>query len=246
MQDSRDLPEFEWLPLARQQADEERRRAEWSPPTPRQVVELGGTEGARYLADTAALQALVLEALSEIQCEMHAHLPLAHCFWNTDPPRPKSENEMSNVLARELRSALAERRVVVNREVQVNPAPGGASGQRTDLHIQAVEEGREPLLVVVEVKGAWNAKLDTAMEDQLTGQYLANESGACGVYLVAWCRAEDWDTSVPKEETRCRSASARSLDETSEFFAAQADELGRRTAIPLKAFVLDYSLRPPS
>jgi hypothetical protein len=153
---------------------------------------------------------------------------------------------MSNVLARELRSALAERRVVINREVEVNPAPGGAAGQRTDLHVQAVAEGRAPLLTVVEVKGSWNSELDTAMQTQLVRQYLANQGDACGVYLVAWCRSEDWDTTVPKEEARCKSASSRSLVETREFFAAQAEELTMTTAIPVKAFVLDYSLRPPT
>ena len=64
---ARDHPEFEWLPVARHQADEQRRRTEWIPPTPAEVVRLGDVKGSRYLANAVDLQALVVQALQSIK-----------------------------------------------------------------------------------------------------------------------------------------------------------------------------------
>ena len=105
--------------------------------------------------------------------------------------------------------------------------------------MQATTEGRDPLLVVVEVKGAWHDDVDTAMKSQLVEDYLSNQPSAAGVYLVAWSRADGWAASTANERTRRRKATSRSLEDSQAFLDAQALELEGQTSIPLKAFVLD-------
>jgi len=65
-------------------------------------------------------------------------------LWNTTPYRlPKTENEISNELARWLRERIGGGRALVNREVEIN-AVAGTPGDRTDLLIQSAVGGYSP------------------------------------------------------------------------------------------------------
>jgi hypothetical protein len=106
---------------------------------------MGSVDRARYVPDAVALSRVVLEALAGIGADMRGAFPLAPALWNTSPYRlPKSENEISNDLARWLRERIGGRRAIVNREVEVN-AIAATGGDRTDLLIQAESTGDHPL-----------------------------------------------------------------------------------------------------
>jgi hypothetical protein len=181
----------------------------------------------------------VIESLDRAQEQMHDHTPLAPDFWNTNPNRPKSENEISDRLVRFLREDIGGRRVVVNREVQVNPRPGGQGGDRTDIHIEAFDRGGDRLLTVAEVKGAWNRDLDTAMNSQLLDTYMAGAPSASGIYLLAWADAGEWDPDTPSERARRALATKRPIAELRSLFAHQASGV---EGVNVQSYILDISL----
>lgn len=238
---AQEFPEHLWLRRLAHEGDIERRRTEWVAPSPEEVVRLGTNPHARYVPDAPALRALVLNSLACAQDEMHAHLPLAPDFWNTKPNRPKTENEISDRLARFLRDHIGQPGVVVNREVQINPRPGGRSGERTDIHVEALDSDGERLLTVVEVKGAWNPDLDNAMSNQLIARYLVTEPAATGIYLVAWEDPRAWTAHDHNEKRRRNRAMTRTAEETRAFFEHQAKTIDEAD---VAAFVLDISLQP--
>ena len=75
---------------------------------------------------------------------------------------------------------------MINREVEIRNWPGKGRGECLDLLVQVTTHGGTPVGVVVEVKGCWNAGLDTAMENQLRDQYLIDSIHNHGIYLVGW------------------------------------------------------------
>jgi hypothetical protein len=236
---SEQFPNYPWLRRFAHEADTERRRTEWTAPAPSEVVRLGAERSARYVADAPALRALVVESLDRAQEQMHAHTPLAPDFWNTKPNRPKSENEISDRLVRFLRDDIGGRRVVVNREVQVNPRPGGHGGDRTDIHVEAFDRSGDRLLTIVEVKGAWNRDLDTAMQNQLVETYMAGAPSASSVYLIAWADASEWDADSARERDRRTRATQRGVAELRSLFIGRAEGV---EGADVKSYVLDISL----
>jgi hypothetical protein len=92
-----------------------------------------------------------------------------------------------------LRDDLNQRGIVIGREVQPR------RGQRTDIYVEAVARGvSDPSLqtvtVVIEVKGCWNAEVQTAVDSQLVGDYLRANGLTHGVYLVGWFVCDIWKT----------------------------------------------------
>jgi hypothetical protein len=105
-----EFDQFGWIRRMRHRAQEELRRTMWVPPQPADVVRMGSVDRARYVPDAVALRQVVLEALAGIASDMRGAFPLAAALWNTSPYRlPKSENEMSNELARWLRERIGGR-----------------------------------------------------------------------------------------------------------------------------------------
>ena len=110
-----------WIRRIRHRAYDELRRASWVPPWPRDVIRLP-TDGRRLLGDPGTLRSVVQTMLEVLGTEMQGAHPKAPLLWNTQPVRqPKTENEISDALAILLREKLAERRMFINREVQINP-----------------------------------------------------------------------------------------------------------------------------
>ena len=110
---------------------------------------------------------------------------------------PVDENVLSDYVRDHLQGDLVGRGIVLNREVQLRPSVAPGTGQRTDIHIDATAKdvGRqvfETLTIVVEVKGAWNPELFTAMKTQLRDRYLSGTRMRRGLYLVGWFASALW------------------------------------------------------
>lgn len=145
---------------------------------------------------------------------------------------PKWENEFSDFVKLHIDNDLEKRKIVVNREVKIN------RGDKTDIYVQAVEEGEKPFCVIIEVKGCWNKDLYDAMETQLVGQYIENnENCYYGLYLVAWFYCEQWNN----EDSRKDKTPKISIEEARNKFDKQAEELSKEN-LTIKAFVMNTAL----
>ncbi len=229
-----------WIRRIGHRAHEELRRASWVPPQPRDVIGLPGEE-RRLLGDSGTLRMVVLRMLEDLAAEMQGAHPKAPLLWNTRPSRrPKSENEISDVLAILLREKLADHRAFINREVQINPV--AESGDRTDLLVQAIAADESEIAVVVEVKGAWNQKLMAAMSAQLARKYLKPDLTEDGIYLVLWFTGTSWDANTSGERQRRTRATRTGSEDLQDLLDEQAVEVSRQSGATVSALVLDASL----
>jgi hypothetical protein len=194
------FPELEWLPALRSKAEDRMRRATWLPPTPADVIALAAEPSLlRFVESGEQLLAVLVESVSRAQTYLHAENPAVIELWHDRGNgvwRPATEPQLSDWLARFLRRDLEERRVIVNREVEVRRAPGAALGERTDLHVSALSTRSnrpETIRAVIEVKACWNPELETALETQLVDRYLAGTDNRYGLYVVGWFSSSRWD-----------------------------------------------------
>jgi len=84
---------------------------------------------------------------------------------------------------------LRTRGVILNREVETRRSWAPDTGERTDIHVDAVSSSDRAyarVKVIVETKGCWNAELDTAIETQLCDRYLKENDCNHGLYLMGW------------------------------------------------------------
>lgn len=186
---------------------------------------MGADAARRWVVSEGELRETVVEALGRVQEALQAATPAAADVWDTVARRPKRENELSDWLKRQLDQDLRGRGVVVGREVQIRPGPGGKMGEAGDLVIEAVAgefvEGAPVVRVTVEVKGCWHPEVDHALRTQLAERYLVPEGERQGVYVVGWFAADDWDT----KDWRRKACARRGLAESRSMFAEQAREV---------------------
>jgi hypothetical protein len=204
------LPADRWLARTLATAEAALRRNRWSPTPLPQLLRLAADRRTVLVNDAAALAAAVAAALEEIQTRLTGATPESQYLWDSHAGRPKSEDEISDYLANELNRVLTARGAVVNREVQVRRNRPSGIGERTDLLVDAApvtgpDTGR--LSLPVEVKGAWNDELLTAMRDQLADRYMRDTAATSGIYIVAWPDLDSW-TDTPDN----RRAAFASLD----------------------------------
>jgi hypothetical protein len=189
---------------------------------------------------------VLIESLGRLEEKLQGETPMAPALWNqtNGSNRPKDEDWFSDYVKQHLQEDLRGRRVVLNREVVIRKGEGEGRGERTDIHVDAVVPGSDPetpdlVSVIVEAKGCWNSELDTAMEEQLAGRYLAdNPTCRHGLYLVGWFNCGQWDEA----DWRKRRAPRYGIGEARERFAEQAKELSER-ALHVRAVVVDAALR---
>ena len=170
---------------------------------------------SRVLLKTSTdLLRAVLAALGDAQTRLMGETPAARDLWDrlgTRGPKsyvPVREEELSDWLARHLRTSLEGRGMIINREVEVRRAWGEGTGARTDIHVQVSWPADDPneaptrMTLVVEVKGQWNGDVMTALRNQLVDQYLKLGKGIVGIYLVAWFSSPWWlkTTGTPRRE----------------------------------------------
>jgi len=162
--------------------------------------------------------------------KLHGELPAVRDLWNTpkDGFSPKDEQEVADYVTRHLGEDLHRRGIIVNREAQIRRGTGVGTGQRTDIHVDAVMAA-EPegnvgrTYAIVEVKGNWNGELSSAMETQLRDRYLNENRCKDGVYLIAWFACPKW-SETDSRRTKCPQVP---LSEARESFSKQPSELSR-------------------
>jgi hypothetical protein len=146
---------------------------------PHQLQHLTADRTKRVTTDEAHLLEVVMEALDMVQEALSDRNGLATLLWNRSASAASSswwpmwEEDFSDLVMGLLKLHLEQRRVIHNREVQVNRSGVDGAG-RTDIHVQAATapDDPTPFTVVIECKGCWNDSLGTALESQLVTRYL--------------------------------------------------------------------------
>ena len=188
-----------WLRTRLDQAREHLRNA-WEPLPPDALTTLSREANRRWVRSAADLQELLLESLARFQADLQGEPTTAQVLWYPvkDPDdRRKTlrydvheENYFSNVLRQHLRQDLQRANILVKREVEIRPALGSGTGQRTDIFVEAftcgtIGEKLDVVVVVIEVKLSRHKEVITALKTQLVG-YLNDQSYKHGIFLVGW------------------------------------------------------------
>ena len=185
-------PDLPWLADQARRAQDLHRQQDWAPLNPGDLTRLLRDSKARLVRDIAELTAVVLEALDTLQEQALWPHGWSMLMWNRaeeatrDEWWPTWEDNLSNLICAFLREHLAERKPVINREVEIQPK--NIDGARTDIHIQAGDprdSASEPLTVIIEVKGCWNPEIRTGISQQLV-PYLQPHPGWAGIFLVGY------------------------------------------------------------
>jgi hypothetical protein len=96
----------------------------------------------------------------------------------------------------------------------------------------------DSITVIIEVKGCWHKELNSAMETQLVGRYLKENTCQHGLYLISWFNCDQWDSS----DSRKGKSPKTSIEEAKEQFNRQAEQLSL-SGIRVKSFVLNTALK---
>jgi hypothetical protein len=238
------FPDFTWLKWHLQRARETARRKTWTPPRVQDLIALAQEQERRFVQNGDQLLQVVIESLQRLDAKLQGETPAATFLWNEQKGgkyRPKDENEVSDFVKLHLEDDLKRRGIIVNREVQIRQGYKPGTGERTDLHVDGVAFGPngkvlDIVTVIIETKGCWHAKLNSAMETQLKDRYLKDNKCDHGIYLVGWFNCPQWDisnSSKPPSGTR---------EEARKRFDDQATALSRN-GITIRAFLLNTSLR---
>jgi hypothetical protein len=238
------LPQYPWLALHLEEAEELARAATWQPVSPEQFLIFASDSSKRMLDSAEQLLDLILESLNRLAKKLHGELPAIRDLWNIDKNRywPKDENDFSDYVTRHLDEDIQARGIVVNREVQIRRGTGDRTGQFTDIHVDAIVPGAKAgsyarVYAIVEAKGTWHKELFTAMETQLLDRYLKDNRCQSGIYLVGWFSCAKWD-SGDSRKTQCPSMS---MNDARARLEQQANELSKGT-YDVRTYVLDCSL----
>lgn len=238
------LPQYDWMQFYLEQAEDLARAKTWTPVSIREFLTLAEDRDKRFVDSGSQLIEAVMEALDRLGVKFHDELPAVRDIWNTGNEgfAPKDEQEVADYVVRYLREDLRGRGIIVNREVQIRRGIGGGTGQRTDIHVDAVVRERaggnsDEICAIIEVKGNWNAELSSAMETQLRDRYLKENSCWNGLYLVAWFNCAKWSEADSRKKHLC----ALLLPDARESFSRQASALSTG-GLCIRSYVLDASL----
>lgn len=236
----RESPELGWLASSLEKAKKIRAEKIWIPPSPKEVLSLVQNSNSRLVKDGDQLLDVAMEALQRIQSKLRGEVPLAPFLWDQVVKRPKWENDFSDFIVSQLRDELANRGIILNREVEIRSNRSGLEGERTDIHIDAISNtnSHDLVKVIVEAKGNWHDELTTAMETQLLGKYLRNNDCKHGLYLVGWFNCPQWD----KDDSRRSKAFRHDLEELTIALNSQAMRLSKGEGT-IRVVILDASLR---
>ncbi len=222
------------------------RRSAWQPPNPSVVLSLVEKANRRWLVDEGDLLDLVLESIARLENNLTKQPnSLRRDFWKVRPGpgktkyySPHDEVEISRRIATWLQSDLAPNRgITLQREVQIQ------WDRRTDLEIRAVGltgTNLRPLEIILEVKGCWHPKLNSALPDQLVQDYLQRSGRTHGIYLVAWTQCALWQDPLDSRKVRWKSATIASARQRAGALAAPYN--GITEPYIVRAVVLDARL----
>jgi len=236
----RELPELDWLASSLEKAKKIRVEKAWIPPSPQEVLSLVQNSNSRLVKDGDQLLDVVTEAFQRIQSKLQGETPLAPFLWDQVVKRPKWENDFSDFIVSQLRDELANRGIILNREVEIRSNRSGVEGERTDIHIDAISNinSHDIVKVIVEAKGCWHDELTTAMETQLLGKYIKDNDCKHAIYLVGWFNCPQWD----KKDSRRRKAFHHDLESLTTALNSQAIKLSEGGST-IRVVILDASLR---
>jgi predicted NACHT family NTPase len=242
------FPELDWLKITLSNAQKNRRTKTWQPPKPAEILKLVSDRNQRLVNDGNELLDVLIESLQRLETELQGETPAARDIWdqtNAKPLKykPVDENTFSSYVKRFLDDDLKQRGIIANREVELRPSQGGAPGERTDIHIDAVVKNAngeiyDSITVIIEVKGCWHKELNSAMETQLVGRYLKENTCQHGLYLIGWFNCDQWDSS----DSRKGKSPKISIKEAKEQFNRQVEQFSL-SGVRVKSFVLNTALK---
>jgi hypothetical protein len=243
---ARELPELDWLSWTLAEARAFTRQRTWVPPKPKDIIKLAGDSETRLVQGGDQLLEVLTESLERLEAKLQGETPAAQFLWDKTSHgvyRPKDEDSFSDYVKLHLEEDLRQKGIVANREVQIRRGTGGASGESTDVHVDAVPPGGlggayDKVSVIIEAKGCWHPGLETAMRTQLVERYLKDNQCQYGLYVVGWFNCPQWDP----EDSRHKQAPKYDIEEARRRFEAQALELSQ-AAVRARAFVINTSLR---
>jgi hypothetical protein len=238
------LPQYTWMSYHLEEAEAVARAATWQPVSIRQFLSLALDCDKRFVETGGQLIDVIVESLDRLHAKLHGEMPASRDLWNNSKNRwwPKDEQDLADYVARHLNEDLKSRGIIVNREVQIRRGTGDGTGQRTDIHVDAVIPGAqvgnyERTYVIVEAKGNWNTELLTAMQAQLRDRYLKENRCRDGIYLVGWFTSTKWDDADSRQKHCCR----MTLPEAIELFSQQSTALSQG-GFQIESYLLDASV----
>lgn len=230
-------------------------RKTWQPIHPTQLQTLLRSKQIRWIQNESQLLDVVVGKLEQLQSELQGTVRATSSsidLWNESQKTignngnnkritlrtPKDENRLSDYIERYLTRELKEKRVFVDREVQIE------RGNFTDVLVETFPEGLErnsssSIIVIVEVKGDWHSDVFKAMKGQLADRYLAQKGLRHGVFLVGKFFCTQWDSD--DDQTRWTASRRHNSRDLVGILLSQADEL-ERTNFNIVPIVLDCTL----
>lgn len=246
---ARRLPHITWLGGVQAAAGETLRQAQWERCDLHDLRRIATDRSVRLVTSEAELTDVIEAALKRIQQRLQGDTPEAQQLWDTVVRRPKEEDALSDYLRNRLNDLIGSRGVVANREVQIRRTQTRGVGERIDLQVDATagdSDQYRTITVPIEVKGAWNTDIDTAMRGQLVDRYLADLNTRHGIFAVGWFDPEWWRPdagALPTDHRRARVV-ARGRDELGDALYEQATEL-RISGYDIRVVILDCSFERP-
>ncbi|MHB1042630.1 MAG: NACHT domain-containing protein [Eubacteriales bacterium] len=241
----RELPGLDWLKWILHEAKINARRHTWTPHQPEEILKIAANKDMRLVNNGDQLLGVIIESIKRLEKKLQGETPAVADLWNEKPFTPKDENRFSDYVKRHLDEDLRKRGIIINREVEIRRGTGAGTGERTDIHVDAVVPGPraeiyDSISVIIEVKGCWNTELDHAMKTQLADRYLKDNRCQHGFYLVGWFYCDQWDDSDKRKKQTQKFN--MNIDEAKEKFNVQA-KLVSQQSVRIKAFVLNTALR---
>ncbi|HEY2323977.1 MAG TPA: ATP-binding protein [Thermoanaerobaculia bacterium] len=242
------LPAETYLARIIVEAEQHWRSRGWQPLSFTNLLELLRSREARLVESPAELLAVVEESLDRLEKKLQGALLGAAFLWNECAHEgriswtPKKEEYLSDFVALHLIDDLERRGVVVNREVKIRPTTEPGTGERTDIHVDAVREQgeyRDRVTIIVETKGCWNKGLYDDLLKQVANRYLHESRVTHALYLVGWYVCAAW--KEPKVAGKKAGQTQKARVETK--LRKRAGEIEDRATI--RPVVLDVRLREP-
>jgi len=240
------LPDVGWIRFTLLEAINKMRLNAWKPLTPKALKKLTEKNTFRHVSSDHGLMEVVQESLNRLEGGLHGQNSSIKFLWdhqkNSKTWVPKDENSLSDFICTHLDRELIEAGIIVNREVQIRPALGIESGQRSDILVEAAVPGgmgrfADIVTMIIEIKGCWHNELKTAMKTQLVERYLRDNSCQCGLYVVGWYQCDSWDN----DDDRKKKCLKTNIEGLSQYLRDQASSLSRENLF-LEARVLDLRL----
>lgn len=240
----KELPNVSWLKWTLLEAQSITRRYTWTPPRPVDIIKLATNKSNRFVQSGEQLLNVLIDSLQRLEQKLYGETPAVFLLWNhlgKEKYKPKTENEFSDYVKQHLEEDLREKGIIVNREVEIRRTFGTNKGERTDIQVNAVINGRVPdeyqtISAIIEIKGNWHRELNEAMETQLADRYLKENTCKFGLYLVGWFSSESWE-----DENRKRSVPKISVEEAQNRFNLQAKTISNDKRI-VKAYTMNIKL----